>query len=115
VETAAGQSPIVGMTQLSPVHRGPWRNANLGYWVAEDRGGRGHATEAVHRTVAFAFEQAGLHRVQAAVMPRNEASIRVLMKNAFRREGVAERYLQIAGVWEDHVILAITSEEWCGR
>jgi len=106
---------IVGMTQLSSVHLGPWRNANIGYWVAEGRGRRGFATEAVRRTLDFAFGDAGLHRVQAAAMPRNRPSLRVLEKNAFRREGLAERYLQIAGVWEDHVILAITSEEWRSR
>jgi ribosomal-protein-alanine N-acetyltransferase len=112
IEISTEPAPIVGLTHLSSVHRGAWRNANLGYWVARDRGGRGYATEAVRRTVAFAFEVAGLHRVQAAVMPRNEPSLRVLLKNGFRREGLAERYLEIAGVWEDHVILAVTAEEW---
>lgn len=115
VEIGAGRNPIVGMTHLSSVHRGAWLNANLGYWVARGSGGRGYATEAVRRTVGFAFDLAGLHRVQAAVMPRNEASMRVLTKNGFRREGLAERYLQIAGEWEDHAIMAITSEEWCNR
>lgn len=60
----------------------------------------------------FAFAEAGLHRVQAAVMPRNGASIRVLEKTGFRREGLSLRYLQINGVWEDHLIFAITREEW---
>jgi ribosomal-protein-alanine N-acetyltransferase len=112
IEAGAGPAAIVGLTHLSSIHRGAWQNANLGYWIAEDRGGRGFATEAVGQTVSFAFEVAGLHRVQAAVMPRNDPSLRVLAKNGFRREGLAERYLQIAGVWEDHVILAITIEEW---
>ena len=62
--------------------------------------------------VAFAFGPLGLHRVQAAVMPNNPASLRVLDKAGFRREGLAERYLQIAGVWADHVLFATTVEEW---
>ena len=66
---------------------------------------------AVRLTVGFALGPAGLHRVQAAVMPHNAASLRVLDKAGFRREGLAERYLCTAGKWEDHVILAITSDE----
>ena len=59
----------------------------------------------------FAFRRLGLHRVQAAVMPRNAASIRVLEKNGFRREGLAPRYLRINGEWEDHLIFARTAED----
>ena len=104
--------PIVGIVTLSMVVRAAWQNGNLGYWVLESRGRRGYATEAVRLVLAFAFDTLALHRVQAGVMPRNLRSIRVLEKNGFRREGLAERYLRIAGRWEDHVIFAITSEEW---
>jgi ribosomal-protein-alanine N-acetyltransferase len=110
VEATTGA--VVGRITLSSVVRGAWQNANLGYWVAGDRCGRGYATEAVGLAVRFAFLEAGLHRVQAAVMPRNEPSIRVLRRNGFRREGEAMRYLRINGVWEDHVVFAITREEW---
>jgi ribosomal-protein-alanine N-acetyltransferase len=106
---------IVGMVQLSHVSRGAWENATLGYWVAESDGGRGVATEAVAQTLAFAFDSLGLHRLQAGVMPRNLRSIRVLQKNGFRREGLAERYLRIAGSWEDHALFAITAEGWSTR
>jgi ribosomal-protein-alanine N-acetyltransferase len=63
--------------------------------------------------VGFAFDDhgLGLHRVQAGVMPQNGRSIRVLEKNGFRREGLAERYLRIAGRWEDHLLFALTAEE----
>lgn len=102
---------IIGRTALSNVVRGPWRNANLGYWVDEAVRGRGHATTAARLIVRFAFEHAGLHRVQPAVMPRNTASRRVVEKAGFRLEGHAARYLQIAGAWEDHDIYAVTAEE----
>jgi ribosomal-protein-alanine N-acetyltransferase len=62
----------------------------------------------------FAFGPAELHRLQAAIMPRNAASLRVIEKLEFRREGYAERYLQIAGRWEDHILFAKTSEEHVG-
>jgi [ribosomal protein S5]-alanine N-acetyltransferase len=110
VERPSGD--LVGTVSLSMVVRAAWQNANLGYWVAEECGGRGYATQAVAQAIAFAFETLGLHRVQAGVMPRNHRSIRVLERNGLRREGVAERYLRIAGRWEDHLIFAITAEEW---
>ena len=110
LDVAAGDR-IAGRIALSNVVRGPWRNANLGYWVDEAVRGRGHATTAARLIVRFAFDHAGLHRVQPAVMPRNVASRRVVEKAGFRLEGRAERYLQIAGAWEDHDIYALTAEE----
>ena len=92
----------------------PFSNAYLGYFVSERHNGHGYATTAVRQAVDFAFEELGLHRVQAAVVPRNAGSIRVLEKAAFREEGLALRYLQIAGVWEDHRVYAVTVEEWPG-
>jgi ribosomal-protein-alanine N-acetyltransferase len=104
--------PIIGYLRLSEVVRRPFQNAYLGYWMAADRQGSGLMTEAVRVALAFAFGEAGLHRVQAAVIPRNTGSRRVLAKAGFREEGVALRYLEIAGRWEDHILHAITSEEW---
>ena len=63
----------------------------------------------------YAFEELGLHRLQIAIIPRNGASRRVVEKLALREEGVALRYLEINGVWEDHVRYALTSEEWDAR
>jgi ribosomal-protein-alanine N-acetyltransferase len=103
---------VVGRVALSNVVRASWNNATIGYFVDHEYNGRGVATEAVGLAVKFAFEQAGLHRVQAGVMPHNSASLRVLEKVGFRYEGLAERYLRINGVWEDHRIYAITTEDW---
>jgi [ribosomal protein S5]-alanine N-acetyltransferase len=110
---AAGE--LVGQVALSNVLRGPLDGANLGYWVDASSTGRGYATSAVVLAVRFGFEEIRLHGVEAAVMPRNIASIRVLQKAGFRREGLAPRYLRIAGEWEDHELFAITREEWSGR
>jgi len=103
---------LVGRIALSNVVRGPWQNATLGYWVDLAANDRGHASAAVHLVCRFAFEDAGLHRVQPAIMPRNARSQRVVQKVGFRREGTALRYLKIAGVWEDHDIHALTREDW---
>jgi ribosomal-protein-alanine N-acetyltransferase len=106
---------IIGRIALGNVVAGAWRNATLGYWVAAASGGRGHGTAAARLICAFAFEHAGLHRVQPAVIPRNVRSIRVVEKAGFRREGRALRYLNIAGRWEDHDIFAMTLEDWDAR
>jgi ribosomal-protein-alanine N-acetyltransferase len=100
---------LVGRIALNQISRGVFQNAYLGYSIGERWNGRGLATEAVGVAVGFAFGELGLHRVQAAVMPRNAASIRVLEKNGFREEGYAVGYLCINGVWEDHRIFARTT------
>ncbi|HLK41443.1 MAG TPA: GNAT family protein [Polyangiaceae bacterium] len=114
---ARGVDPadIIGRVALGGVLRGAFQNAYLGYWIDVDHQGEGLMTEAVRAATAFAFESAGLHRVQAAVMPRNGASQRVLAKVGYRQEGFAARYLCIAGAWEDHLIFALTAEEWPAR
>jgi ribosomal-protein-alanine N-acetyltransferase len=102
---------LVGRISIDNVVRGAWQNATLGYFIDRDHNGRGLGTEAVTQTVRWAFEEAELHRVQAGVMPRNVASIRVLEKAGFRYEGTSPRYLKINGVWEDHNMYAITTED----
>jgi [ribosomal protein S5]-alanine N-acetyltransferase len=107
-------SELIGRLALSNVARGAWQNATLGYFVDEAHNGRGHGTEAVGLVLEFAFIYANLHRVQAAVMLRNEPSARVLQKNGFRFEGTSKSYLRINGVWEDHHVYALTLEDWEG-
>ena len=103
---------LIGRIALSNIVRGAGQYATIGYSVDQSHNGRGYATEAVRLTVAFAFRDAALHRVQGAVMPDNPASARVLMKAGFRPEGHFLRYLCIGGRWADHDIYAITEEDW---
>jgi ribosomal-protein-alanine N-acetyltransferase len=103
---------LIGRVNLSNVVRGAWQNCTIGYFLDEQMQGKGYMTEAVKLAVQYAFATAGLHRVQAAIMPRNLASKRVIEKAGFRYEGISKRYLYINGKWEDHEIYAITSEEW---
>lgn len=106
---------IVGIFNLDQVFRGPFLNCYAGWKVSLDRCHQGLATEGVRGLLDAAFtpEPAGLglHRVQANVIPSNAASLRVAEKCGFRREGVALRYLQIAGAWQDHVMYAKVAEE----
>jgi ribosomal-protein-alanine N-acetyltransferase len=105
---------VIGRVALGGILRGAFQNAYLGYWIDAEHQGRGLMTEAVRAATSFAFASLGLHRVQAAVMPRNMRSLRVLDKAGYRREGFAAKYLCIAGEWEDHTIYAMTAEEWRG-
>jgi ribosomal-protein-alanine N-acetyltransferase len=106
------REPIIGRIALTSVTRGPFQSAQLGYWIDSAHVGRGLMSEAVGLMLGFAFEWLRLHRVQAAVMPDNGASRRILSKRQFREEGYAERYLRIAGRWEDHLLYGLTLEEW---
>jgi [ribosomal protein S5]-alanine N-acetyltransferase len=103
---------FAGEVNLSIVQRGPFQSAYLGYWIDEARAGQGYMPEAVVVVLRSAFEELRLHRVQISIIPRNGPSRRVVEKLGIRDEGVALRYLEINGVWEDHVRYAITAEEW---
>ena len=104
-----------GEVYINSVQRGPFQNAYVGYWIDEACAGQGLVPEAVVVVCRHAFEDLGLHRLQIAIIPRNTASRRVMEKLEFRDEGVALRYLEINGAWEDHVRYAVTTEEWDDR
>ncbi|MBS4174100.1 GNAT family protein [Bacillus sp. FJAT-49736] len=105
---------LMGRISLSNVVRGAWESCTMGYFLDEEYNGQGFTTEAVRLAIQFAFGSAGLHRVQAAVMPRNVGSIRVLEKVGFRYDGYSEYYLKINGLWEHHNLYSITREHWQG-
>jgi ribosomal-protein-alanine N-acetyltransferase len=103
---------LIGRVNLSNVVWGAWESCTMGYSLDEKYNGQGLTTEAVRLAIQFAFESAGLHRVQAAVLPRNKGSIRVLEKAGFRYDGFSEYYLKINGLWEHHNLYSITREHW---
>lgn len=103
---------FAGEVNLNSVQRGPFQNAYVGYWIDERLAGNSYTPEAVVAVMRYAFEELDLHRVQISIVPRNTASRRVVEKIGVRAEGVAERYLEINGTWEDHIRFAMTSEEW---
>jgi [ribosomal protein S5]-alanine N-acetyltransferase len=103
---------LIGRVNLSNVVRGAWESCTMGYFLDEKCNGHGFTTEAVRLAIQFAFGPAELHRVQAAVMPRNVGSIRVLEKVGFLYDGFSEYYLKINGLWEHHNLYSITREHW---
>lgn len=109
------QERLVGECNINNVQRGAMQSGNIGYWIDQAWAGRSLTSEAVVCTLSFAFEELGLHRIEISIIPRNARSLRVVEKLGLRNEGTALRFLEINGVWEDHVRFAITSEEWQAR
>ena len=97
---------VFGTVNLRNIIRGAMLGATLGYGLAPEAVGHGYMTEAVTRMLEIAFEELGLHRVEANIMPHNARSLAVAERTGFVREGLSPRYLHIAGKWEDHVRLA---------
>ena len=106
---------FAGEVNLNSVQRGAMQSATIGYWIDQARAGQSLIAEGVVVVAQFAFEQLDLHRVEICIVPRNRNSRRVMEKLAIREEGVAQRFLEINGVWEDHVRYGFTLEEWSER
>jgi [ribosomal protein S5]-alanine N-acetyltransferase len=102
-----GSARVVGRITLHGIVRRAFQSCSVGYWVSEDCNGRGLATAAVRRIKHVAFEELGLHRVQAETLVHNVASQRVLERNGFVRIGLAPDYLRIAGAWQDHIMFQV--------
>lgn len=103
---------LMGAITLSNIRRGVAETGTLGYWVGRPYSGRGVGTAAVQAMLAHAFGPLKLHRVEAACVPTNQPSRRVLEKAGFRQEGLARAYLKINGRWADHLLFGVLGEEF---
>jgi ribosomal-protein-alanine N-acetyltransferase len=102
---------LIGGITLSNVTRGMTQTATLGYWMGERYSGRGWMTRAVRALVPFALDSLHLHRLEAACLAHNAASMRLLEKVGFRREGLARGLVCINGRWQDHIVYALLAED----
>lgn len=100
-------SQLVGGITLGNIRHGVAETGNIGYWMGEPYAGQGFMTEAVRLVAEHAFSALGLHRIEAACIPGNQRSMRVLEKAGFRREGLLKSYLRINGIWQDHYLYAL--------
>jgi ribosomal-protein-alanine N-acetyltransferase len=107
---ASGKEIIASFT-FANIVRGVFQATHLGYGIAARHQGKGLMAEALRVGIDYAFVDLDLHRVMANYMPRNERSGRLLERLGFQREGFAEHYLKIHGVWEDHVLTALVRGE----
>ena len=98
---------LLGGITLSNLRRGVAQSATLGYWIGSPHGNQGYMTDSLASILEFAFSRIGLHRVEAACLPANEASRRLLLRSGFREEGYAREFLRISGRWQDHQLFAI--------
>lgn len=97
---------LVGGLVLASIRRGVAQSGSLGYWIGLPYARRGYMTGALRALIPAAFEILRLHRLEAACIPTNVASIRLLEKTGFQREGFAREYLCINGSWQDHLLYA---------
>ena len=97
---------LLGGLTLANVRRGVAQAGSIGYWLGMRFARNGYMTAAVKGVLPFCFETLRLHRVEAACIPTNTASIRLLERCGFLREGYARQYLCINGVWQDHLLFA---------
>ena len=105
------QDRLLGGVALNNVRRGVAQSCSVGYWMGAPYARQGFMTEALAAVLDFAFEDLGLHRVEAACLPSNQPSRRLLGKMGFKEEGFARKYLRINGAWEDHILFAMLRED----
>jgi [ribosomal protein S5]-alanine N-acetyltransferase len=102
---------IAGGITIGNIRRGVAQSCQIGYWMGEPYAGRGYMVDALKLVIPFAFGELRLHRIEAACIPSNARSVRVLEKAGFTREGLARSYLRINGVWQDHFLYALVADD----
>lgn len=101
---------VIGSIAFSNIVRGSFWSCFLGYRLDAQEAGKGYMTEAVRKGAELMFSEYGLHRIEANIIPRNAASLRVVTKAGFSNEGLSPRYLKINGVWEDHIHMVLLND-----
>lgn len=101
---------IIGSVNFGNIVRGAFLSCFLGYRLDKDEKDKGYMTEAIRAGTGLIFSEYGLHRIEANIMPRNKRSLRVAEKLGFYNEGYAKKYLNINGVWEDHIHMVMLNE-----
>ncbi len=102
---------MLGGLTIGQIRRGVAQTATLGYWMGEAHAGRGYMSRAVRAATGFVFSSLRLHRLEAACLPHNAASMQLLQSVGFRREGYARSYLRINGRWQDHILFALLESD----
>jgi ribosomal-protein-alanine N-acetyltransferase len=100
---------LAGMVNINEIVRGSYQRGVLGYAAFLPHAGRGYMAEGVALAVRYAFDGLGLHRVEADIQPGNTASVRLVERLGFRREGFSPAYIKIDGTWRDHERWALTN------
>ena len=107
----SADNALVGGLTLANIRRGVAQAGSIGYWIGAPFARKGYMTAAVRALVPFCFRTLRLHRLEAACIPANTASVALLEKTGFAREGYARSYLCINGTWQDHLLYARLADE----
>lgn len=102
---------LVGGVTISNIRYGVALSASFGYWLGQPFTGQGYMTEAMQRLIRYCFDELYLHRLEAACLPENGPSRRLIRRLGFQEEGLARKYLKINGVWQDHVLHALLRDD----
>lgn len=102
---------LLGGVTIGQIRRGVAQTATLGYWMGAPHAGRGYMSRAVRASAGFVFSSLRLHRLEAACLPHNVASMQLLTSVGFKREGYARSYLRINGRWQDHILFALLESD----
>ena len=108
----AADGVLLGGINLTDVRRGNVQSGSLGYWIGASFARQGYMTEAMRAVLRYAFRDLGLHRIEAACLPDNAASRRLLEKFGFVQEGYARQFLRVNGMWRDHITFSLLQEDW---
>lgn len=103
---------LAGGVNLSNIQRGVAMSCSIGYWIGKDHARQDLMSDAVESLLPFVFDTIALHRLEAACLPSNVASERLLRKLGFRQEGYAHAYLRIDGAWRDHLLFAMLASDY---
>ncbi len=104
---------IIGLFNISQVVRGLFQSAYLGYLAFYPFQGKGYMSQGLELMIQEAFINIKLHRIEANIQPDNFASIRLVSKAGFQKEGFSPSYLRIGGQdWKDHERWAIVNNNW---
>ena len=102
---------LLGGLTIGYIRRGAAQSCMIGYWMGERHAGRGHMLAALKIAIPYIYGQLQLHRIEAACIPENWKSVRLLDKAGFEREGLLRKYLKINGEWRDHVMFSLLAAD----
>ncbi len=105
--TFTQEGTLLGGVRLANLAYGVQQTGSVGYWIGSKYAGQGYMGKAMAALLPFYFREMGMHRLEAACLPHNEASIKVLTRAGFQREGISRQYLMINGQWQDHLRFAV--------
>lgn len=106
---------LIGGMNINNICRGAAQYTSLGYWIDRDHEGQGYMSECMRLTLRYCFEEIALHRINAACLPHNQRSRNLLLRAGFKEEGIGEKYMQIDGKWQNHILFGYNIEDWMAR